>query len=91
MFSVPSWCWKPAWAGFVDAPGVFSAGHLDVGTALTRVPDGYPLHIGADVTVGHGAMLHGCSVGDRVLVGMDNLKKTHNSLESTHKINNRTK
>lgn len=33
-------------------------------------PDGYPLHIGADVTIGHGAMLHGCHVGDRVLVGM---------------------
>ncbi len=33
-------------------------------------PDGYPLHIGADVTIGHGAMLHGCTVGDRVLVGM---------------------
>ncbi|KAA1190575.1 gamma carbonic anhydrase family protein [Pseudohalioglobus sediminis] len=33
-------------------------------------PEGYPLHIGADVTIGHGAMLHGCTVGDRVLVGM---------------------
>jgi gamma-carbonic anhydrase len=26
--------------------------------------------IGADVTVGHGAILHGCTVGDHVLVGM---------------------
>ena len=33
-------------------------------------PDGYPLHIGEDVTVGHQALLHGCTVGDRVLVGM---------------------
>ena len=33
-------------------------------------PDGYPLIIGADVTVGHMAMLHGCTVGDRVLIGM---------------------
>ena len=33
-------------------------------------PDGFPLQIGADVTIGHGAMLHGCTVGDRVLVGM---------------------
>lgn len=33
-------------------------------------PDGWPLTIGADVTIGHGAILHGCSVGDRVLVGM---------------------
>ncbi|BBB28007.1 gamma carbonic anhydrase family protein [Neptunomonas japonica] len=33
-------------------------------------PDGYPLVIGDHVTVGHQAMLHGCSIGDRVLVGM---------------------
>lgn len=33
-------------------------------------PDGYPLHIGSDVTIGHGAMLHGCTIGDRVLIGM---------------------
>ncbi|MGB1139470.1 MAG: gamma carbonic anhydrase family protein [Halioglobus sp.] len=33
-------------------------------------PDGWPLDIGADVTIGHGAILHGCTVGDRVLIGM---------------------
>ncbi len=33
-------------------------------------PDGHPLLIGDDVTVGHKAMLHGCTVGNRVLVGM---------------------
>lgn len=33
-------------------------------------PDGWPLSIGCDVTIGHGAILHGCTVGDRVLVGM---------------------
>lgn len=32
--------------------------------------DGFPLLIGKDVTVGHKAMLHGCQIGDRVLVGM---------------------
>lgn len=32
--------------------------------------DGWPLDIGADVTIGHSATLHGCTVGDRVLVGM---------------------
>ncbi len=26
--------------------------------------------LGADVTVGHGAILHGCTIGDRCLVGM---------------------
>ena len=33
-------------------------------------PGGYPLTIGDDVTIGHKALLHGCSVGSRVLVGM---------------------
>lgn len=34
-------------------------------------PDGgIPLVIGADVTVGHRCILHACSIGDRVLVGM---------------------
>ncbi|MGE4261601.1 MAG: gamma carbonic anhydrase family protein [Shewanella sp.] len=33
-------------------------------------PEGFPLLIGDDVTVGHKAMLHGCTIGNRVLVGM---------------------
>ena len=33
-------------------------------------PDGWPLQIGSEVTIGHNATLHGCTVGDRVLVGM---------------------
>jgi carbonic anhydrase/acetyltransferase-like protein (isoleucine patch superfamily) len=33
-------------------------------------PDGWPLHIGRDVTIGHNATLHGCTLGDRILVGM---------------------
>ncbi len=33
-------------------------------------PKGYPLIIGEDVTVGHKCMLHGCKLGNRILVGM---------------------
>ena len=33
-------------------------------------PDGFPLTVGDDVTVGHKALLHGCTIGSRVLVGM---------------------
>jgi carbonic anhydrase/acetyltransferase-like protein (isoleucine patch superfamily) len=33
-------------------------------------PGGYPLVIGDEVTVGHKALLHGCTIGNRVLVGM---------------------
>lgn len=33
-------------------------------------PDGFPLLIGDDVTIAHKVMLHGCSIGNRVLIGM---------------------
>ncbi len=33
------------------------------------MPDGAAL-IGADVTVGHGAIIHACSIGDNCLIGM---------------------
>ena len=33
-------------------------------------PEGFPLIIGDDVTIGHKAMLHGCTIGDRILIGM---------------------
>ncbi|MCX7646583.1 MAG: gamma carbonic anhydrase family protein [Rhodobacteraceae bacterium] len=31
---------------------------------------GYPLSLGRDCTIGHKAMLHGCTVGDESLIGM---------------------
>ena len=33
-------------------------------------PDGFPLIIGDDVTIGHKVMLHGCTIGNRILIGM---------------------
>ncbi|WP_132731676.1 gamma carbonic anhydrase family protein [Raoultella sp. BIGb0138] len=36
-------------------------------------PQGNPLIVGNDVTVGHKVMLHGCTIGDRVLVGMGSI------------------
>ncbi|HYN29196.1 MAG TPA: gamma carbonic anhydrase family protein [Dermatophilaceae bacterium] len=38
--------------------------------AVLHADPGVPLVLGEDVTVGHGAMLHGCTVGDRSLVGI---------------------
>jgi len=32
--------------------------------------EGVPLIIGEEVTVGHGAMIHGCTIGDGCLIGM---------------------
>ena len=34
------------------------------------LPGGAPTIIGEDVTVGHMAMLHGCTIGNRCLIGM---------------------
>ncbi len=31
---------------------------------------GFPLVIGANCTIGHGAIVHGCSIGDNTLIGM---------------------
>ena len=36
-------------------------------------PQGNPLIIGEEVTVGHKVMLHGCTIGNRVLVGMGSI------------------
>lgn len=36
-------------------------------------PGGSPLIIGDDVTIGHGAILHACSIGNRVLIGMGSI------------------
>lgn len=43
---------------------------LHVSRKSEAFPDGFPLIIGDDVTVGHNCMLHGCILGDRILVGM---------------------
>lgn len=36
-------------------------------------PQGSPLIIGEEVTVGHHVNLHGCRIGDRVLVGINSI------------------
>ena len=39
-------------------------------SVLHVTTDTHPLIIGDDITVGHRAVLHGCTIGDRVLIGM---------------------
>jgi carbonic anhydrase/acetyltransferase-like protein (isoleucine patch superfamily) len=43
--------------------------NVQEGTVMHTDP-GYPLLIGKDVTIGHQAMLHGCTVGDGSLIGI---------------------
>ena len=40
------------------------------GTIVHVQHDTNPTVIGHDVTIGHGAIVHGCTIHDRVLVGM---------------------
>jgi carbonic anhydrase/acetyltransferase-like protein (isoleucine patch superfamily) len=62
--------------GDVNTISIGARTNIQDGTVLhvtrrsTNNPDGNPLVIGEDVTVGHKCMLHGCSLGDRILVGM---------------------
>ena len=46
---------------------------LHVTHKSAKNPQGNPLIVGEDVTVGHKVMLHGCTIGDRVLVGMGSI------------------
>ncbi|CAJ0999587.1 gamma carbonic anhydrase family protein [Sodalis praecaptivus] len=46
---------------------------LHVTHCSERNPVGHPLVIGDEVTVGHKAMLHGCTIGNRVLIGMGSI------------------
>ncbi|MEH6823391.1 MAG: gamma carbonic anhydrase family protein [Motiliproteus sp.] len=39
--------------------------------AVLHTDPGYPLTLEANVTVGHKAMLHGCSVGENSLIGIN--------------------
>ncbi len=50
--------------------------YIDTGSniqdgAVLHVDPGQPLRIGKNVTVGHKAMLHGCTIGDGSLVGIN--------------------
>jgi len=40
------------------------------GSVVHVMHETHPTIIGDDVTIGHGAIVHGCTIGDRVLVGM---------------------
>ena len=42
-------------------------------SASSSPPHGFPLVVGRDVTIGHKVILHGCTIGDRVLVGMGSI------------------
>ena len=50
---------------------VIGAGSNVQDGAVLHVDPGFPIRIGEDVTVGHQATVHGCTIGDGSLVGMN--------------------
>jgi carbonic anhydrase/acetyltransferase-like protein (isoleucine patch superfamily) len=59
--------------------GVIAIGartNVQDGCVLHADPDAY-LTIGDGVTIGHGAIVHGCTVGDEVLIGMGAVVLNH--------------
>lgn len=43
---------------------------IHVSRPTQKNPKGFPTLIGEDVTIGHKVMLHGCQIGNRVIVGI---------------------
>ena len=62
------------WFGAViraDNTPILVGAHTNIQeSAMLHSDPGAPLAIGEEVTVGHHAILHGCTVGDRALIGM---------------------
>lgn len=54
---------------------------LHVSRRSARHPEGAALHIGEAVTIGHGVILHGCTVHDECLIGMGAVVMDHAVVE----------
>ncbi|MEM8560688.1 MAG: gamma carbonic anhydrase family protein [Pseudomonadota bacterium] len=53
----------------VERIEVGAGSNIQDGTVMHADP-GFPMVVGANVTVGHNAMLHGCTIGDGSLIGI---------------------
>lgn len=54
-----------------EREGIFIAKGSNIqDNCVIHVTEGFPVYIGSGVTVGHGAILHGCIVEENSLIGM---------------------
>lgn len=62
------------WFGAVlradDEPIEIGEGSNVQDLSVFHVDPGFPIRIGRDCTIGHRAMIHGCTIGDGTLIGM---------------------
>lgn len=56
--------------GDADRIEIGAGSNIQDGTVIHADP-GFPTTVGKNVTVGHNAMLHGCTIGDGTLVGIN--------------------
>lgn len=55
------------------APISIGAGSNIQDGVIIHADAGFPTEVGKSVTVGHGAILHGCKVGDNTVIGMGSI------------------
>jgi carbonic anhydrase/acetyltransferase-like protein (isoleucine patch superfamily) len=56
--------------GDVNIIRIGARSNVQDGTVVHVMNETHPTRIGDDVTIGHGALIHGCTIRDRVLIGM---------------------
>lgn len=57
-----------------DADSIFIGKKTNIQDCCVLHQDkGFPLQVGENVTVGHGTILHGCSIGNNCIVGMGSI------------------
>ncbi len=56
--------------GDVNSIRIGERTNVQDGTVIHVMHHTHPTAVGDDVTIGHGAIVHGCTVGNRVLLGM---------------------
>ena len=66
-----------------SAPIVIGRGTNVQDNCTLHVDGDAPLTIGEECTIGHGAVVHGATVGDRVLVGMNAVVLSHAQVGSS--------
>lgn len=62
--------WYHAAIRTIDAPISIGAGSNVQDNAVIHVDANHPVSIGSHVTIGHGAIIHGCTIDDNSLIGM---------------------
>ena len=64
--------WNAVLRGDNDPISIGENSNIQDGSVL-HTDEGVPMNIGANVTVGHLVMLHGCTVGDGSLIGIGSI------------------